>query len=60
MVIAEVVVVSSLKVVAEETFNYLRKRIHRLPAQQTSQIVELKILSTHGMPEACVFEVRLY
>lgn len=53
-------VVSSLKVVAEETFNYLRKRIHRLPAQQTSQIVELKILSTHGMPEACVFEVRLY
>jgi hypothetical protein len=47
------------KVVAEESFNYLRKRIHRLETKQTGRIVELEILSTHGVPEARVFEVRI-
>lgn len=47
------------KVVAEESFNYLRKRIHRLETTQSGRVVELEILSTHGVPEARVFEVRI-
>jgi hypothetical protein len=47
-------------VVAEETFNYLRKRIHRLDTPHYAQIVELEILATHGVPEARVFEVCIF
>jgi hypothetical protein len=48
------------KVVAEESFNYLRKRIHNLPAATTARLIELEILATHGVPEARVFEMRCY
>jgi hypothetical protein len=48
------------EIVAEETFNFLRKRVHRLPAPRPASVVELEILATHGVPEARVFEVRLY
>ena len=48
------------KVVAEESFNYLRKRIHRLQTPQSARTIELEILSTHGVPEARVFEIRLF
>ena len=48
------------EVVVEETFNYQRKRVHRLPAPRTASVVELEILATHGVSEARVSEVRLY
>jgi hypothetical protein len=48
------------KVVAEEPFNYLRKRIHKLPAATTARLIELEILATHGVAEARVFEIRCY
>lgn len=47
-------------VVFEETANYLRKRIHRLPAPVTGAKVEIEVLATHGAPAARIFEVRLY
>jgi hypothetical protein len=43
----------------EESFNYLRKGIHRLETKQSGRLVELEILATHGVPEARVFEVRI-
>jgi hypothetical protein len=48
------------EVVAEETFNFVRQRIHRLPAARLAQVVELEVLSTHGVPEARVVEIRIY
>jgi hypothetical protein len=48
------------KVVAEESFNYLRKRIQRLQTPQVARIVKLEILAAHGVPEARVFEVCCY
>jgi hypothetical protein len=48
------------KVVAQESFNYLRKRIHRLETPQSGRLVELEILSTHGVAEARVFEVCVF
>ena len=47
-------------VVFEETANYHRKRIHRLPAPVTGAKVEIEVLATHGAPAARIFEVRLY
>lgn len=48
------------KVVAEETNNFLRKRVHTLPAPVSGRKVELEVLATNGAPTARVFEVRLY
>lgn len=47
-------------VVHEETGNYLRKRVHRLPAAVSGRKVEIECLATHGAPVARVFEVRCY
>ena len=47
-------------VVVEESNNFLRKRIHRLPTPVSGQIVVLECLATHGAPHARIFEVRLY
>lgn len=47
-------------VVVEETGNYHRKRVHRLPAPVKGGKVEVEVLATHGLPVARVFEVRLY
>jgi len=46
-------------IVAEED-NYLRKRVHNLDQPVSLTKLRLKVLSTHGAPEAHVFEVRLY
>ena len=46
--------------VVEETFNYLRKRVHSLDLAGDSRLVELEVLENNGVPEARVFEVRLY
>ena len=48
------------ELVAEETFNFLRKRVHALPSPRSGRIVELEILATHGAPEARLFEIRLH
>ena len=48
------------KVVAEESGNYLRKRVHTLAAPVVGRKVELEVLATNGAPTARVFEVRLY
>ena len=47
-------------VVFEETANYHRKRIHRLPAPVAGARVEIEVVATHGLPVARIFEVRLY
>jgi len=47
------------KLLVEETFNYLRKRVHPVHSSEPVRVVELEILSTHGVPEARVFDVRL-
>ncbi len=47
-------------VVHEETDNFLRKRVHRLPVATTGRVVELECLATHGAPVARVFELRCY
>ncbi len=46
--------------VHEETGNYLRKRVHRLPAAVPGRRVELECVATHGAPAARVFELRCY
>ncbi len=43
-----------------EEENYLRKRIHKLDEPVSLSNLRLKVLSTHGAPEAHVFEVRIY
>ncbi|HTJ78450.1 MAG TPA: FAD-dependent oxidoreductase [Rariglobus sp.] len=48
------------RVIAEETGNYLRKRIHILDALTTGKKLELEVLATHGSPTARVYEVRAY
>jgi hypothetical protein len=47
-------------VVHEEADNFLRKRVHRLPAPVTGSKVELECLATHGAAVARVFELRAY
>ena len=48
------------EVVAEEKFNYLRKRVHQLATPRLVDTVELEIIATHGTEKARVFEVRCY
>lgn len=40
--------------------NLLRKRVHRLSAPVSGSRLRLEVLATHGVPEARVFEVRVY
>jgi hypothetical protein len=47
-------------VVAEEKNNFLRKRIHRLAASVRGRTVAIECLTTHGIPHARLFEIRLY
>ncbi len=44
----------------EESDNYLRKRVHRLPKPVTTDRLSLEVLATHGVEEARLFEIRLY
>ncbi len=48
------------QVVVEEVDNYLRKRVHRLAQPVTASSVKVEIVATHGVPDAHLFEVRLY
>jgi len=48
------------RTVVEETGNYQRKGIHRLPEKISAKRVEIEILASHGIPTARIFEVRLY
>jgi hypothetical protein len=48
------------ELVVEETFNFLRKRVHVLPVPRTARVIELEVLATHGVPEARLHEIRLY
>lgn len=48
------------QVVVEESGNFLRKRVHRLPTPVSGSNVSIELLATHGAPEARLFEVRLY
>ena len=47
-------------VVAEETNNILRKRVHVLPAAVSGRTLEIECLATHGATVARVFEIRCY
>jgi hypothetical protein len=40
--------------------NTLRKRVHRLPVPASARCLRLVVKSTHGVPQARVFEVRAY
>lgn len=40
--------------------NYLRKRVHTLESPVPARRVRIEILATHGVPDARIFEVRLY
>jgi hypothetical protein len=46
--------------VVEETGNYLRKRVHRLPTPILTDSVQIEVLQTHGVASAHIFEVRVY
>jgi hypothetical protein len=46
--------------VAEENDNYLRKRVHRLAAPILATTLKVEALSTHGLPEARIYEIRVY
>lgn len=48
------------RMIVEETGNFLRKRVHRLPEPVNGSTVRIELLATHGVPEARLFEVRLY
>jgi hypothetical protein len=48
------------ELVLEETFNFLRKRVHVLAAPRTARVIELEVVATHGAPEARLHEIRLY
>ena len=47
-------------VVMEESNNFLRKRIHRLATPVSGREIAIECLATHGVPQARIFEVRLY
>ena len=47
-------------VIHEESGNFQRKRVHRMPTPLTARRLEIECLSTHGAPVARVFEVRCY
>jgi hypothetical protein len=42
------------------TGNVLRKRVHRLSAPLETASLRLEVLLTHGVPEARLFEIRVY
>jgi len=46
-------------VLHEETGNYMRRRVHDVPAT-TADRIRLTVLATNGVPEARVYEVRVY
>lgn len=46
--------------VAEETDNFLRKRVHRLAGPVPAHVLRIEVLATHGLPAARIFEVRTY
>jgi len=48
------------EVIVEESDNYLRKRVHRLARPVTSSSVRVEIHATHGVPDAHLFDIRLY
>ncbi|EIP96438.1 NAD/FAD-utilizing enzyme apparently involved in cell division [Opitutaceae bacterium TAV1] len=48
------------KVIAEETSNWQRKRVHRLAGPATGQKLELEVLATHGAPAARVYEIHAW
>lgn len=48
------------KVIASETENYLRKRVHRFETPVRATTLRLAISATHGVPEARVFEIAVY
>lgn len=48
------------RVIAEETGNISRKKVHSLPEKITAKQLELRILAVHNCTEAHVFEVRVY
>lgn len=48
------------KVVAEESANYQRKRVHVLSAPVVGKKLELEVLASHGAPAARVYEIRAY
>ena len=48
------------EVVVDQSDNYLRKIVHRLAKPVTTANVKVEILATHGVPDAHLFEIRLY
>ncbi len=48
------------RVVVTMSDNILRKRLHRLPTPVRATRLRLVVKSTHGVPEARVFEIRAY
>jgi hypothetical protein len=46
--------------IAEESENYLRKRVYKLAQPLTARKLRLVVSATHGIPNARVFEVRVY
>ncbi len=48
------------RVLLEVEDNYLRRRIHRLPAAVRTTALRLQVRETHGSPCATVQEIRIY
>ncbi len=48
------------KLIHTQEANYLRKRVHWLAQPVESDKITIEVLETHGVPEARIFEVRLY
>ncbi len=48
------------KVVAEETDNYQRKRLHRIASPFPARSLRIEVLATQGLPTARIFEIRAY
>jgi len=48
------------RVVEEVRGNYLRKRIHTLPAGTRADAVRISVLATHGASDASIYEIRAY
>jgi hypothetical protein len=48
------------RVILSITGNYVRKRIHRLAEPVNARRLHVVVKSTHGVPEARIFEIRVY
>jgi hypothetical protein len=48
------------QVVAEETNNHQRKRIHGLERSVAAKTLRVEVLATHGLEHARIFEIRAY